>query len=150
MNLGYFLVVREDKQPRVQFLWSLIGSDLAVNKWAKRIGRTPAAECQHLAKQRVTRLVSTRRHGTQVFYRLDNDHIAQLVTDAVYHAEHAGAAVPQPEHIPDGLALAAHAETYRVEYNTVRPHEALAWNRPLEVHRPRPQLGTPRPATSRR
>jgi len=39
------------------------------------------------------------------------------------------------EHVPDGLALAAHAEAYRVEYNTVRPHEALAWNRPAEVHR---------------
>lgn len=23
---------------------------------------------------------------------------------------------------------------YRVEYNTVRPHEALAWNRPADVH----------------
>lgn len=38
------------------------------------------------------------------------------------------------EHVPDGLTLAAHAEAYRVEFNTVRPHEALAWNRPLEVH----------------
>ena len=28
----------------------------------------------------------------------------------------------------------AHAEDYRVEYNTVRPHEALAWNRPKDVH----------------
>jgi len=39
------------------------------------------------------------------------------------------------EHVPDGLALAAHAEAYRIEYNTVRPHEALAWNRPVDVHR---------------
>jgi transposase InsO family protein len=39
-----------------------------------------------------------------------------------------------PEHIPDGLALAGHAEDYRVEYNTVRPHEALCWNRPIDVH----------------
>ena len=38
------------------------------------------------------------------------------------------------EEIPDVLDLVAHAEDYRVEYNTVRPHEALAWNRPLEVH----------------
>jgi transposase InsO family protein len=38
------------------------------------------------------------------------------------------------EHVPDGLALAAHAEHYRVEFNTVRPHEALAFNRPLDVH----------------
>jgi transposase InsO family protein len=38
------------------------------------------------------------------------------------------------EEIPDALDLVAHAEDYRVEYNTVRPHEALAWNRPLDVH----------------
>jgi putative transposase len=38
------------------------------------------------------------------------------------------------EHIPDGLALATHAEDYRIEFNTIRPPEALAWNRPLDVH----------------
>jgi putative transposase len=38
------------------------------------------------------------------------------------------------EHVPDGLTLAAHAEHYRDEFNTIRPHEALAWNRPIEVH----------------
>ena len=31
--------------------------------------------------------------------------------------------------------LAERAEDYRREYNTTRPHEALAWNRPLDVHR---------------
>lgn len=38
------------------------------------------------------------------------------------------------EEIPDALDLAAHVEGYRIEYNTVRPHEAIAWNRPIEVH----------------
>jgi putative transposase len=38
------------------------------------------------------------------------------------------------EEIGDGLALAEHAETYRTEFNTIRPHEALSWNRPKEVH----------------
>jgi transposase InsO family protein len=47
------------------------------------------------------------------------------------------------EYVPDGLALAGHAEDYRVEYNTVRPHEALPWNRPHEIH-----LGQGDPATS--
>jgi hypothetical protein len=36
--------------------------------------------------------------------------------------------------VSDGERLAprlvAQAEDYRVEYNTVHPHEALAWNRP--------------------
>ncbi len=38
------------------------------------------------------------------------------------------------EEIDDGLDLARHAEAYRIEYNTIRPHEALAWNTPLDVH----------------
>ena len=38
------------------------------------------------------------------------------------------------EEIDDVLDLVAHAEDYRTEYNTVRPHEAIAWNRPHEVH----------------
>ena len=38
------------------------------------------------------------------------------------------------EEITDGLDLARHAEEYRLEYNTVRPHEALAWNCPMDVH----------------
>jgi transposase InsO family protein len=38
------------------------------------------------------------------------------------------------EEIPDALHLVRHAEDYRRDYNTVRPHEALAWNRPHDVH----------------
>jgi hypothetical protein len=30
--------------------------------------------------------------------------------------------------------LATHAEEYRIENNQVRPHQAIAWNRPQEVH----------------
>lgn len=38
------------------------------------------------------------------------------------------------DEIDDAVMLAKHAEDYRIEYNTIRPHEALAWNRPLDVH----------------
>lgn len=38
------------------------------------------------------------------------------------------------DEIDDAIMLAKHAEHYRIEYNTIRPHEALAWNRPEEVH----------------
>lgn len=37
-------------------------------------------------------LVHTRRQGTQVFYRIENAHVCKLVQDAIYHADHAGAA----------------------------------------------------------
>jgi putative transposase len=32
------------------------------------------------------------------------------------------------------VMLAKHAEEYRIEYNQIRPHEAIAWNRPQQVH----------------
>ncbi|MGH9251768.1 MAG: integrase core domain-containing protein, partial [Acidimicrobiales bacterium] len=38
------------------------------------------------------------------------------------------------DEIDDAVMLADLAEDYRIEYNTVRPHEAIAWNRPREVH----------------
>lgn len=38
------------------------------------------------------------------------------------------------DEIDDAVMLAKHAEEYRIEYNSLRPHEALSWNRPKEVH----------------
>ena len=38
------------------------------------------------------------------------------------------------DQIDDALLLAKRAEEYRIEYNQTRPHEAIAWNRPQEVH----------------
>ena len=38
------------------------------------------------------------------------------------------------EEIDDVLAVVKHADAYRVEHNTVRPHEAIAWNRPIQIH----------------
>lgn len=41
------------------------------------------------------------------------------------------------EPIDDALDLVREAEAYRVEFNTVRPHEALSWHRPIDVHQGR-------------
>jgi putative transposase len=38
------------------------------------------------------------------------------------------------DQIDDARMLAERAEDYRIEYNETRPHEAIAWNRPQEVH----------------
>lgn len=79
---------------RIRILWALIGQELSVNELAGVVGKLPASVSQHLAKLRMTRLVQTRREGTQVFYRLENEHVAQLVTDAVHNAEHSSPGVP--------------------------------------------------------
>jgi len=79
---------------RVQLLWALADNELSVNDLAERIGKPGPSVSQHLAKLRMARLVRTRREGTQVFYRLENDHVRQLLTDAVYNAEHAAGGTP--------------------------------------------------------
>jgi DNA-binding transcriptional ArsR family regulator len=79
---------------RVQMLWALRERELSVNELASVVGKPAASMSQHLAKMRLARLVSTRREGTKVFYRLDNAHVRQLVEDAVFNAEHAGTDVP--------------------------------------------------------
>jgi len=79
---------------RIQVLWALIEGEMSVTELATRAGKAPSSVSQHLAKLRMARLVRTRREGTQIFYRLDNDHVARLITDAVHNAEHAGPGVP--------------------------------------------------------
>ena len=79
---------------RVQLLWALSGGELAVNDLAARVGKPAPSVSQHLAKLRMARLVRTRREGTQVYYRLENEHVRQLVADAVFNAEHAAGGVP--------------------------------------------------------
>jgi len=82
---------------RIQLLWALIDTERSVNDLAAHLGRPPTSVSQHLAKLRMARLVRTRREGTHVFYQLENDHIAQLVQDAIHNAEHAGPGTP-PHH----------------------------------------------------
>lgn len=79
---------------RVRLLWALLDQELAVNDLAAAVGKPGAGVSQHLAKLRMARLVRTRRQGTQVFYRIENSHVRQLVQDAIYHADHAGTNLP--------------------------------------------------------
>ena len=79
---------------RIRLLWALIDTERSVNDLAAVLAKPPASVSQHLAKLRMARLVRTRREGTHVIYQLENDHIAQLVRDAIYNAEHAGPGVP--------------------------------------------------------
>jgi DNA-binding transcriptional ArsR family regulator len=83
---------------RIQILWVLIDREMSVNELAETIGKPGPSVSQHLAKLRMARLVRTRREGTQVFYQLENEHVRQLILDAVHNAEHAGPATP-PHHL---------------------------------------------------
>ena len=90
---------------RVQVLWALVEREMSVNDLATHVGKPAPSVSQHLAKLRMARLVRTRRDGTTIFYSLDNDHVGQLVTDAVFNAEHAGPGVPGHHRSADELRI---------------------------------------------
>ncbi|WP_319446068.1 MULTISPECIES: metalloregulator ArsR/SmtB family transcription factor [unclassified Mycobacterium] len=79
---------------RVRVLWALVDRELSVNDLAEHVGKPAPSVSQHLAKLRMARLVRTRRDGTTIFYSLENEHVRQLVSDAVFNAEHASPGVP--------------------------------------------------------
>ncbi len=80
---------------RVQVLWSL--ADLkcqsmnSPSRWASRAVDYPGT----WQEATVARPVRTRRDGTDLF-TTENEHVRQLVIDAVFNAEHAGPGIPPP------------------------------------------------------
>ncbi|WP_426517544.1 ArsR/SmtB family transcription factor [Diaminobutyricibacter sp. McL0618] len=83
---------------RVRIILALRDQELAVNQLADIVDKSPAAVSQHLAKMRLARIVTTRQEGTRVFYRLANEHASQLVSDAIFQAEHALDQNPRHHH----------------------------------------------------
>lgn len=79
---------------RLRILWSLLHGEHSVNELAEHLQARPAGVSQHLAKLRLSRLVSTRREGTRIYYRADNDHVRRLVQEALFHADHIVQDVP--------------------------------------------------------
>ncbi|HEY9291585.1 MAG TPA: metalloregulator ArsR/SmtB family transcription factor [Microlunatus sp.] len=75
--------------------------ELSVSLLADLVGKAPAAVSQHLAKLRLARIVTTRQDGTRVFYRLADEHASQLVTAAIFQAEHSLGGTPRHHH-PQG------------------------------------------------
>jgi len=73
---------------RVRIVLALRDGELSVNTLADAVGKSPAAVSQHLAKLRLARIVATRHEGNRVFYRLANEHPLELVSDAMFQAEH--------------------------------------------------------------
>lgn len=89
---------------RIKLLWVLSNGEAPVGDLTEAVAKPQALVSQHLAKLRLARLVATRRQGSHVFYRLANNHVSQLVADAIHNAEHASPGIP-PHHLPAaGLA----------------------------------------------
>jgi DNA-binding transcriptional ArsR family regulator len=83
---------------RVRIILALRDQELSVNHLADILDKTPASVSQHLAKLRLARIVTTRQEGTRVFYQLANEHARQLVSDAIFQAEHSLGGTPRHHH----------------------------------------------------
>lgn len=93
---------------RIRIILALRGGELPVGELAGRVGKSPTVVSQHLAKLRWGRIVSARQDGTRVFYSLIDEHARQLVTHAVFQAEHVvGDGVPDHHLGADGLPVPA-------------------------------------------
>lgn len=73
---------------RVKILWALLQGESSVACLADLVEATPTAVSQHLAKLRLAKLVQVRRAGTFAYYSAADDHVARLLTEALYHADH--------------------------------------------------------------
>lgn len=73
---------------RAQLVYLLTGCEYSVNDLAQFVDVTPSAVSHHLAKLRAIRLVRTRREGSQIFYSIDDTHVAALFREALYHLDH--------------------------------------------------------------
>ena len=80
---------------RIRLILALRDGEMSVNNLADIVDKSPAAVSQHLAKLRLSRFVTTRQEGTRVFYRLANEHARQLVSDAIFQAEHSLGGTPR-------------------------------------------------------
>jgi len=81
---------------RLRVAWLLLEGPMIVGDLASALKRPSPAVSQHLAKMRTAGIVSTRRDGTAVEYRLEGEHIAHLVQEVLFLAEHIVS--PNPPH----------------------------------------------------
>ena len=73
---------------RLRLAGLMLEEEKSVSQMAAALDRPTPAISQHLAKLRMARLVTTRRQGTSVLYRVENGHVRQLVIDTIGHVEH--------------------------------------------------------------
>jgi DNA-binding transcriptional ArsR family regulator len=73
---------------RAQLVYLLTNGEYSVNELSKNVAVSASTVSHHLAKLRAIRLVRTRREGNQVFYSIDDSHVAALFREALYHLDH--------------------------------------------------------------
>lgn len=73
---------------RAQLVYLLTEREYSVNDLSDYVSVSASTVSHHLAKLRAIRLVRTRREGNQIFYSIDDSHVAALFREALYHLDH--------------------------------------------------------------
>jgi len=82
---------------RFKILWALLHGEQSVSRLAEFVNAQPAAVSQHLAKLRLSKLVTTRRAGNRIFYTANNVHVRKLLEESLFHADHVEQGLPDHE-----------------------------------------------------
>ncbi len=86
---------------RAQLIYLLAQQEHSVNELSQFVDVSPSAVSHHLARLRDIRLVRTRRQGNQIFYSIDDSHVAALFREALYHLDHVQQNLPDHSGYPD-------------------------------------------------
>ncbi len=73
---------------RLRIISLLLDSEMNVGDLASQLAMTESAVSHQLRGLRQLRLVRSRKDGRQVFYALDDDHVAKLYPLGLDHVEH--------------------------------------------------------------
>ncbi|MDI6770435.1 MAG: metalloregulator ArsR/SmtB family transcription factor [Anaerolineales bacterium] len=72
---------------RVRIMSALVTGETNVSALAKIVGVSESAVSHHMRGLRQMRLVTARREGREVFYRVDDEHIIALFQQGVKHIQ---------------------------------------------------------------
>ena len=73
---------------RIRIISALSGGEMSVGALAEAVGISESAVSHHLRGLRQMRLVRARKEGRQVYYALDDEHIADLYRRGLDHVLH--------------------------------------------------------------
>jgi DNA-binding transcriptional ArsR family regulator len=80
---------------RAQILYILTQQEVSVNELTEHVPVSASAVSHHLAKLRALGLVQDSRQGNQVFYSIDDSHVASLFREALSHLDHVRQNMPE-------------------------------------------------------
>lgn len=73
---------------RIRIIALLMDGEMSVRTLADGLGMTESAVSHQLRGLRQMHLVRARKSGRQVFYSIDDDHVARLFTLGLDHVQH--------------------------------------------------------------